>query len=69
MTAPIAVRDVAAAAAIDAVPALWSGPRRHPVEPMPPLRPRPGVPFPWLAAPGRTVVTVTLTALIKVISY
>src|SRR5262250_1248905 len=36
----------AIAAAIDAVPALWSGPRRHPVEPMPPLRPRPGVPFP-----------------------
>jgi predicted permease len=32
----------AIAAAIDAVPALWSGPRRHPVEPMPPLRPRPG---------------------------
>jgi len=25
----------AIAAAIDAVPALWSGPRRHPVEPMP----------------------------------
>jgi hypothetical protein len=36
----------ALAAATDAVPALWSGPRRHPVEPMPPLRPRPGVPFP-----------------------
>jgi hypothetical protein len=36
----------AIAAAIDAVPALWSGPRRRPVEPMPPLRPRPGVPFP-----------------------
>ena len=36
----------AIAAAIDAVPALWSGPRRYPVEPMPPLRPRPGVPFP-----------------------
>ena len=36
----------AIAAEIDAVPALWSGPRRRPVEPMPPLRPRPGVPFP-----------------------
>ncbi|HEY9240788.1 MAG TPA: hypothetical protein VIP48_02310 [Streptosporangiaceae bacterium] len=36
----------AIAAAIDAVPALWSGPRRHPVQPMPPLRPGPGVPFP-----------------------
>jgi hypothetical protein len=36
----------AIAAAIDAVPALWSGPRRHPAEPMPPLRPGPGVPFP-----------------------
>ena len=36
----------AIAAAIDAVPALWSGPRQRPVEPMPPLRPRPGVPFP-----------------------
>lgn len=36
----------AIAAAIDAVPALWSGPRRHPVAPMPPLRPMPGVPFP-----------------------
>jgi len=36
----------AIAAAIDAVPALWSGPRRWPAEPMPPLRPRPGMPFP-----------------------
>jgi hypothetical protein len=36
----------AIAAAVDAVPALWSGPRRHPAEPMPPLRPGPGVPFP-----------------------
>ena len=36
----------AIAEAIDAVPALWSGPRRTPAEPMPPLRPRPGVPFP-----------------------
>jgi hypothetical protein len=36
----------AIAAAIDAVPALSSGPRRWPAEPMPPLRPMPGVPFP-----------------------
>ena len=36
----------AIAEAVDAVPALWSGPRRRPTEPMPPLRPRPGVPFP-----------------------
>ena len=36
----------AIAAAIDAVPALWSGPRRWPAEPIPPLRPRSGVPFP-----------------------
>ena len=36
----------AIAAAIDAVPALWSGPRRWPAEPMAPLRPMPGVPFP-----------------------
>ena len=34
----------AVAAAIDAVPAKWSGPRRHPVEQMEPLRPRPGRP-------------------------
>ena len=34
----------AVAAAIDAVPAKWSGPRRHPVEQMAPLRPRPGRP-------------------------
>lgn len=34
----------ALAAAIDAVPALWSGPRRRPATPMPPLRPMPGVP-------------------------
>ncbi len=32
----------AIAAAIDAVPALWSGPRRHPTAPVPPLRPLPG---------------------------
>lgn len=36
----------AIATAIDAVPALWSGPRRWPAEPMPPLRPMPGIPFP-----------------------
>jgi hypothetical protein len=34
----------AVAAAIDAVPAKWSGPRRHLVEQMEPLRPRPGRP-------------------------
>ena len=27
---------------VDAVPALWSGPRRHPMEPLPPFRPAPG---------------------------
>ena len=27
------------AAAVDAVPALWSGPRRHPMKPIPPYRP------------------------------
>jgi hypothetical protein len=32
----------ALAAATDAVPALWSGPRRQPSIPMPPLRPMPG---------------------------
>jgi hypothetical protein len=32
------------AAAVYAVPALWSGPRRHPVTPIPPIRPRPGRP-------------------------
>ena len=32
----------ALAAATDAVPALWSGPRRRPATPMPPLRPMPG---------------------------
>jgi hypothetical protein len=34
----------AIAEAIDAVPALWSGPRRRPAEPIPPLRPGPGLP-------------------------
>jgi hypothetical protein len=28
------------ARAVDAVPALWSGPRRHPQKPIPPIRPR-----------------------------
>jgi hypothetical protein len=32
------------AATIDAVPALWSGPRRRPGKQMPPLRPMPGAP-------------------------
>jgi hypothetical protein len=32
----------ALAAATDAVPALWSGPRRQPSTPIPPLRPMPG---------------------------
>jgi hypothetical protein len=26
------------------VPALWSGPRKHPVEPIAPIRPDPGRP-------------------------
>jgi hypothetical protein len=34
----------AVAAAIDAVPALWSGPRRHPVQAIAPIRPAPGRP-------------------------
>jgi hypothetical protein len=33
----------ALAAAVDAVPALWSGPRRHPSPPISPLRPTPGM--------------------------
>jgi hypothetical protein len=32
----------AVALAVDAVPALWSGPRRHPVTPIPPFRPQAG---------------------------
>ena len=32
------------AEAIDAVPALWSGPRHHPVDPIPPIRPPLGRP-------------------------
>jgi len=34
----------AVAAAVYAVPALWSGPRQRPVTPIPPKRPRPGRP-------------------------
>jgi hypothetical protein len=34
----------AAAAAVYAVPALWSGPRRHPLSPIPPIRPGRGHP-------------------------
>jgi hypothetical protein len=34
----------AVAAAIDAAPTLWSGPRRHPTPPIPPLRPPGGRP-------------------------
>ena len=30
--------------ALDAVPALWSGPRMHPIEPIAPFRPAPGRP-------------------------
>jgi len=29
----------AIAAEVDAVPALWSGPRRHRTDPIPPIRP------------------------------
>jgi hypothetical protein len=32
----------AIAYALDVVPALWSGPRRHPTPPIPPVRPNPG---------------------------
>ena len=34
----------AVAAAVDAVPALWSGPRRRPTQPIPPIRPPLGRP-------------------------
>jgi len=34
----------AVAASVDAVPALWSGPRRHPSTPIAPIRPAPGKP-------------------------
>jgi hypothetical protein len=34
----------AVARSVDAVPALWSGPRRHPMPPIPPLRPPAGRP-------------------------
>jgi hypothetical protein len=36
----------AVAAAVDAVPAMWSGPRRHPTEPIRPIRPGLGRPPP-----------------------
>jgi hypothetical protein len=34
----------AVALSVDAVPALWSGPRRHPADAIPPIRPAPGKP-------------------------
>jgi hypothetical protein len=34
----------AVATAVDAVPSLWSGPRRHPTAPISPIRPAPGKP-------------------------
>jgi hypothetical protein len=34
----------AVAAAVFAVPALWSGPRRHKMASIPPIRPKPGRP-------------------------
>jgi hypothetical protein len=34
----------AVARSVDAVPALWSGPRRHPIAPIAPIRPPPGKP-------------------------
>ncbi len=34
----------AVATAVDAVPALWSGPRHHPLQPIPPIRPGRGRP-------------------------
>jgi len=40
------------AAAVDAVPALWSGPRRHPTEAIPPFRPPEGRP-PGGRVPGK----------------
>jgi hypothetical protein len=40
----------ALAKAVDAVPALWSGPRRHPREPIAPIRPPEGRPPPAEAA-------------------
>lgn len=43
----------AVARAVDAVPALWSGPRRHPVEQMAPFRPLPGRPGGYRPPKGR----------------
>ena len=40
----------AIAAAVDVVPALWSGPRRRATAPIPPLRPMPGQPDPAAAS-------------------
>jgi hypothetical protein len=41
------------AAAVDAVPALWSGPRRRPASPIPPTRPAPGRLMQGRSAPGK----------------
>ena len=41
------------ARAVDAVPALWSGPRRHPIEQMAPFRPLPGRPGGYHPPKGR----------------
>jgi hypothetical protein len=43
----------AIAAAVDAVPALWSGPRRRPTVPIAPIRPAPGRLTPGKVTPGR----------------
>jgi hypothetical protein len=43
----------AVARAVDAVPALWSGPRRHPSEPILPFRPLPGRPGGFHPPKGR----------------
>jgi hypothetical protein len=47
----------AVAAAVDAVPALWSGPRRRTVAPMPPRRPPPGKPPPEKPPPGKPLAS------------
>lgn len=43
----------AVARAVDAVPAMWSGPRRHPAEQIAPFRPRPGRPGGYHPPKGR----------------
>ena len=43
----------AVARGVDAVPSLWSGPRRHPAEPILPFRPLPGRPGGYHPAKGR----------------